>query len=136
MSNQAPQDDTRQPSAGESIAEPLVQMIQGLGDTVRREVEQLRTEATQRATGGAKGAGLLIAAGATGTVAAAAAASLPLMALRRVLPGWILALGLAGGAGALATVLAKRGLDELGAATPVDTERIKHAAKEAVRSVA
>lgn len=131
MSEQAQRARTTQ--AGDSIAEPLVQMIQGVGDTLRREVEQLRAEAAERASGGAKGAGLLAAAGATGAVAVGATAALPLMALRRLLPGWAIATLLAGGAGALTIVLARRGLDELGAAAPIDAERIKDAAREAVR---
>lgn len=131
MSEQAQRARTTQ--SGDSIAEPLVQMIQGVGDTLRREVEQLRAEAAERASGGAKGAGLLAAAGATGTVAVGATAALPLMALRRLLPGWAIATLLAGGAGALTIVLARRGLDELGAAAPIDAERIKDAAREAVR---
>ncbi len=134
MSEQA-QDDATTKSGDANIAEPLVQMIHGLGDTVRREVEQLRAEASERATAGAKGAGLLIAAGATGSVTLAAAASLPLMALRRLLPGWMIAVVVAGGAGGLTVVLAQRGLREFGAAAPVDAEQIKDAAREAVRSV-
>jgi putative superfamily III holin-X len=130
MSEQA-----RTAQSGNPIADPLVQMIHGIGDTLRREVEQLRTEATERATEGAKGAGLLVAAGATGTVALAATAALPLIALRRVLPGWAIAVLIAGGAGAATAVLARRGLADLGAAAPIDTDRIKDAARDAVNSI-
>jgi hypothetical protein len=133
MSEQTQQGRT--PQSGNAIADPLVQMIHGIGDTVRREVEQLRTEAAERATGGAKGAGLLVAAGATGTVALAATASLPLIALRRVLPGWAIAVLIAGAGGAATAVLARRGLAELGAAAPIDTDRIKDAARDAVQSI-
>jgi hypothetical protein len=111
-------------------------MIRDAGDTVRREIEQLRSDLADRAAGGAKGAGLLAAAGATGTVAVTAVLSLPLMALRRVMPGWAIAVGLAGGAGALTFVLARRGLGELGAAAPVNADRIKDAARDAIRSIA
>jgi hypothetical protein len=135
MSEQAQRADTAQ-SSDASMAEPLLQMIHGLGDTVRREVEQLRAEASERAAGGAKGAGLLVAAGATGTVALAATASLPLIALRRVLPGWAIAVLVATGTGAATAVLARRGLAELGAAAPIDAERIKDAARDAVQSIA
>jgi len=133
MSEQAQQ--ARTPQSGNAIADPLVQMIHGIGETVRREVEQLSAEATERATEGAKGAGLLVAAGATGTVALAATASLPLIALRRVLPGWAIAVLVAGGTGAATAVLARRGLAELGAAAPIDAERIKDAARDAVHSI-
>jgi Putative Actinobacterial Holin-X, holin superfamily III len=133
MSDHA-QGDRVPPSGDSTAADFVAQMVQGLGGSLRREVEQLRTELADRAAGGAKGAGLLAGAGAAGTVALAATASLPLMALRRVLPGWVIALGVAGGAGALTVVLARRGLSELGAAAPIDAERIKDAAREAVRS--
>lgn len=133
MSDQAQRDPTT--SGDQATGDFLAQMVHGIGDTVRREVEQLRTEFAERAAGGAKGAGLLIAAGATGTVSLAATASLPLIALRRVLPGWAISLGVACGTGALTAVLARRGLAELGAAAPVDTDRIKDAAREAVRSI-
>jgi hypothetical protein len=132
MNDQAQRD---QQSGDTTTGDFLAQMISGLGDTVRSEIEQLRAELADRAAGGAKGAGLLIGAGVAGAATVAAAASLPLMALRRVLPGWAIALGLAGGAGALTVVLARRGLAELAAAAPVDTERIKDAARDAVRSI-
>jgi hypothetical protein len=135
MSDQAQRDQGTRSGDG-AAADFVFQMVHGVGDSVRREVEQLRTEFAERAAGGAKGAGLLIGAGAAGTVALAATASLPLMALRRLLPGWVIALGFAGGAGALSVVLARRGLAELGAAAPIDADRIKHAAREAVRSIA
>ncbi|HWC27530.1 MAG TPA: phage holin family protein [Solirubrobacteraceae bacterium] len=129
-------DETRDPttqSGGTGTGDFLAQVVRDLGENVRREVEQLRTEARERAAGGAKGAGLLAAAGAAGTVALAALASLPIMALRRLLPGWAIAVLFAGGAGTATVVLARRGLAELGDAAPIDTERVKDAAREAVR---
>lgn len=133
MTEQAQRDPTRQ-SGENPIAEPLVQMIQGFGESVREQVEQLRAEASERAAGGAKGAGLLVAAGATGTISLAALATLPLMALRRLLPGWGIAVLVAAGGGAATAVLAQRGLQELAAAAPVDAERIKDAARDPVRN--
>src|SRR5918998_4112463 len=109
MSDQV-QGDRATPSGDSTAGDFIAQMVQDLSGTVRREVEQLRTELADRAAGGAKGAGLLAGAGAAGTVALAATASLPIMALRRMLPGWAIALGVAGGAGALTVVLARRGL--------------------------
>lgn len=120
---------------GTRTGDVLAQIVRDLGETVRHEVEQLRSEATERAAGGAKGAGLLAAAGAAGAVSAVAVGSLPIMALRRVLPGWAIAIGVAGGAGVLTVVLARRGVKELGAAAPGDGSRIKHAAREAVRGI-
>ena len=113
----------------------LAQMVRDLGDTVSREVEQLRIEAGQRAAGAAKGVRLLAGAGAAGAVGAIALGSLPIMALRRVLPGWAIALGVAGGAGAVTATLARRGLEELGAAAPGEDVRFKDAARDAVRAV-
>jgi hypothetical protein len=113
----------------------LAQMVRDLGDTVSREIEQLRTEAGQRAAGGVKGARLLAGAGAAGAVCTVAIGSLPIMALRRAMPGWAIAVCVAGGAGALTAVLARRGLAEIGAAAPVDGARIRDGAREAVRAV-
>ncbi len=113
----------------------LAQMARDLGDTVKREVEQLRAEANQRTAGAIKGVRLLAGAGAAGAVGVIAVGSLPIMALRRVLPGWAIAVAVAGSAGALTAVLTRRGLAELGAAAPGDDATIKEAARNAVRSV-
>jgi len=72
--------------------------VRHLGETVSREVEQLRIEANQRAAGGVKGARLLAGAGAAGAVSAIAVGSLPILALRRVMPGWVIAVGVDSGA--------------------------------------
>lgn len=134
MTEQVPDDTTTQPS-GTAAGDILSQLIRDVGETVRREVGQVRADAAERAAGGARGAGLLAAAGVSGTIALGAAASLPLIALRRLLPGWAIALLVAGGAGAGAAVLARRGLSELGAAAPIDTDSVKDAARQAVRSL-
>ena len=122
-------------TGGTATGDFLAQMVRDLGDTVRREVEQLRTEASERAAGGAKAARLLAGAGAAGAVGAIAVGSLPIMALRRVMPGWAIAVGVAVGTGALSAVLTRRGLAELGAAAPINASRIKDAARDAVRAV-
>ncbi|MBW3608690.1 MAG: phage holin family protein [Actinobacteria bacterium] len=110
-------------------------MVRDLGDTVSREIEQLRAEANQRTAGAVKGVQLLAGAGAAGAVGVIALGSLPIMALRRVMPGWVIAVGVAGGAGALTAVLTRRGLEKLAAAAPGDDVRIKNAARGAVRAV-
>lgn len=120
--------------AGGTGADVFAQMGEELADAMRREVEQVRTELGERLHGAAKGARLLAAAGASGAIAGAAAGTLPLMALRRVVPSWLLAVLVAGGAGALAARFARQGLEELGDAAPIDAERVKDAAKDAVRS--
>lgn len=134
MSEHGQHEPPTQPG-GTRTGDFLAQVIRDLGETVRDEVQQLRTEAGERAAGGAKGAGLLAAAGAAGAVGAVALGSLPIIALRRVLPGWVIAVGVAGGAGALSAVLARRGIQELGAAAPGDGGAIRNAARQAVRAV-
>lgn len=152
MSQDAPTDTTSQhaptdttarqastDSSGQSFAagigEVLGELARGVGDAVRNEVEDVREDLAGRAAGGAKGAALLTGAGAAGTVALGAGASLPIIALRRVMPGWAISLLIAGGAGALAVVLARRGLGELGEAAPIDADRVREAARAKLRSL-
>jgi hypothetical protein len=127
--------DTAVQAEGTAAGDLLAQMVHDLGDTVTREIEQLRAEASERTAGAVKGARLLAGAGASGAVAVIAIGTLPILALRRVLPGWAVAVGVAGGAGALTAVLGRRGLAELGAATPGSDARFTDAARDAVRSV-
>ncbi len=135
MSEEAQREPMTQ-SGGTATGEFFAQMVRDVGETVRREVEHLRADVGERAAGGAKGARLLAGAGAAGTVGVAAVGSLPLMALRRVMPAWMIALGVAGGAAGVAVVLTRRGLAELGSAAPLDAARIKEAARQAVRTLA
>jgi hypothetical protein len=109
--------------------------VRDLGETVRQGVETLSAEASERAAEGVKGARLLAAAGAAGAVSAGAVGSLPIIALRRVMPGWAVALVVAGGAGALSGVLARRGLSELDAAAPGRGTPLTDAARDAVRAL-
>lgn len=132
MSEHGERDPATQ-SGGTAAGEFLAQMVRDLGETVRREVEHLGAEASERAAGGARGARLLAGAGAAGAVSALALGSLSIMALRRVLPGWAIAAGIGGGAGAMAFVLARRGLAELDAAAPGDDTLVTDAARQAVR---
>ena len=127
--------DAATQTEGTAAGELLAQKIRELGDNVAHEVQQLRTEASQRAAGGAKGARLLAAAGAAGAVSVIAIGSLPIIALRRVMPGWAIAVGVGGGAGALSAILARRGLAELDAAAPGEGTPLQNAARDAVRSV-
>lgn len=116
MSEQAQEQTEAQ--GGTALGAMLAQKIREAGEMVSGEIEQLRAEVNDRAAMGAQGAAMLAGAGAAGAVALVAAASLPLMALRRVMPGWAVAVVVAGGSGALAAVLARRGLDDLSAAAP------------------
>src|SRR4051812_40915947 len=85
-----------------------------LADAIRREVEQVRAELTARLTRAGKGARLLAVAGAFGGISVAAVGSLPLIALRRIMPAWLLAILIGGGSAAIAARLARDGLNELG----------------------
>jgi hypothetical protein len=71
-----------------------------------------------------------------GLVSAGALGSLPLLALRRVVPAWQIALMVAGGAAAGAAALARMGLIRLAAVAPKALEQeVKNSAKEVVDTV-
>lgn len=117
------------------VGDAFSQFGEELSGSLRREFEQLRAEAGDRARAGARGAGLLAAAGVTGAVAAAAALALPILGLRRILSPAATAMVITAAAGGLAVYLAKRGLDEFGVPTEAAAERVKEAASHAVSSV-
>lgn len=102
-------------------------------ESVQQELEQLRAEGVERAQDAARGAALIGGAGALGLVSVGALGSLPLMALRRVLPAWVLALLVAGGSAAGAAALGRAGFGRLSAIAP---EALEERAKEAVENVA
>ena len=132
MSEQAQGDPSAQ---GTAAGAALADKIRAVGDTVSREIGQVREEVSERAAGGAKGAAMLSGAGAAGAVTVIAAASVPLLMLRRIMPPWGIALLIAAGAGGLAAVLGRRGLEELGAAVPMDVDGLKDTAREAMKSM-
>lgn len=70
-----------------------------------------------------RGAALIGSAGALGLVSVAALGSLPLLALRRVLQPWQIALIVAGGSAAGATALARKGMTRLAAVSPKALEQ-------------
>jgi hypothetical protein len=102
-------------------------------ESVQQELEQLRHEGAARAQDAARGAALIGGAGALGLVSVGALGSLPLMALRRVMPAWLLALAVAGGSAAGAAALGRAGFGRLAAIAP---EALEQRAKEAVENVA
>jgi hypothetical protein len=97
------------------------------------EFDQLRQEAAERAQEAGRGAALVGTAGALGLISAGALGSLPLLALRRVLPAWAIALMVAGGSAAGAAVLARMGLARLSAIAPKALEQDLEDAADAVR---
>jgi putative superfamily III holin-X len=109
--------------------------IEELVLALEQEFEKLRREAAERAEEAGRGAALIGSAGALGFVAVGALGSLPLLALRRVLPGWQIALIVAGGSAAGATALARLGMARLAAISPKALEQeIEGAAKDAAHA--
>ena len=85
--------------------------------------ERLRQDAAERAEEAGKGAALIGTAGALGLVSVGALGSLPLLALRRVLPAWQIALVVAGGSAAGAVTLGRLGAARLAAIAPKALEK-------------
>jgi hypothetical protein len=107
--------------------------IEELVVALEDEFDRLRQDAAERAHEAGKGAALVGTAGALGFVSAGALGSLPLMALKRVLPAWAIALIVAGGSAAGAVVLGRRGLSRLSAIAP---KALEQDVEDAVRNVA
>jgi hypothetical protein len=98
---------------------------------LEEEFEKLRRDAAERAQEAGRGAALIGSAGALGLVAVGAVGSLPLLALKRVLEPWQIALIVAGGSAIGAAALARMGAARLAAISPKALEReLKGAAKE------
>lgn len=137
MSNQ--QEEASREGIG-SLAEDIGALVQReveqVAEALRAEIDRLQHEAAERARGAASGAAYLGAAGGLGLVGAGALASLPLLALRKIMPGWLVAVAIAGGAGAGATVFARRGLARLADVAPsAVTERVQQAKDEVAETV-
>lgn len=106
--------------------------IKELVGALDQEFERLRHDAAERAHEAGRGAILVGTAGALGLVSAGALGSLPLLALRRAMPAWMLALIVAGGTGVGAAVLARKGLARLAAVAP---KALEEETEEAVENV-
>jgi hypothetical protein len=100
---------------------------------LEQEFEKLRRDAAERAEEAGRGAALIGSAGALGLVAVGALGSLPILALRRVLPAWQIALIVAGGSAAAATALARLGMARLAAISP---EALEEELEDAAKDVA
>jgi hypothetical protein len=118
---------------GDELAEAIRRQVEAVAQSVRGELARIQDEAVARSRVAAEGAAYLGAAGALGLIAAGAVATLPLIALRKVLPPSLIALGLAAGAGTGAAVLVRRGLERLKEAAP---EPIEQRLDQATSSVA
>jgi hypothetical protein len=131
---QQEQDESKD-TKGTGPADVIAQLGEDVAQALRREIDDLRAEVGGRTATAAKGAGLLAGAGASASIACGALLTLPLMALRKLIPPPALALLVAAGAGSLGAVLARRGLRELEIAAPVSVEPVKRAARRALRSL-
>jgi hypothetical protein len=101
-------------------------------EALEYEFERLRNDAAERAQAAGRGAALVGTAGGLALVSAVALGSLPLLALRRILPPWAIALGVAGGSAAGAAVLGRMGAARLAAISPQALEQEVGAAAEEV----
>jgi Putative Actinobacterial Holin-X, holin superfamily III len=112
-------------------ADAFTQLGHDVGESLRREFADLRDYARDRARAGARGTAFLATAGVTGSIAALALLTLPVLALRRVMSPGATALTVGAGAAAVTAYLAKRGLDELGVPTEEAAQRVKEAVQSA-----
>jgi hypothetical protein len=117
-------------------AEVAKRDVEKMIDSLQEELEHLRQEGAERAREAGRGAALVGTAGALGLVSVGALASLPLLALRRVMPGWAIALLVAGGSGISAAVLGRAGATRLAAIAPESLERELKRAVEDVADIA
>jgi hypothetical protein len=118
-------------SPRQKTADAVKHDVEEMIDSLQQELEHLREEGAVRAREAGRGAALVGTAGALGLVSVGALASLPLLALRRVMPGWAIALLVAGGSGAGAALLGRAGATRLAAIAPESLEReLKRAVKD------
>jgi hypothetical protein len=119
----------------DGLADELTGLVQRHVGEVRTsledELERLRTELGERARDAGEGAAYIGGAAALALVAAAALASLPLIALRKAIPPAPLALLVAGAGAAGCSVLLRKGFARLRTAAPAAVEeKLDEAARE------
>jgi putative superfamily III holin-X len=116
-----------QPSHETSLSEDLAQLIERevreVRATFERRLEQIQEEAISRAREAGSGAAYIGGAAALGMVSAAAVASLPLIALKKVLPSSLVALLVASAGAGGSVLLARRGFTLIKAAAPEVVEQ-------------
>ena len=118
-------------SPKKKTADTVKHDVEEMIDSLQQELDHLRQEGAERAREAGRGAALAGTAGALGLVSVGAVASLPLLALRRVMPGWAIALLVAGGSGVGAALLGRAGAARLAAIAPEFLEReLKRAVDE------
>jgi len=123
-------------SLAEEIAALVQREVEQVTASLRGEIERLQSQAIEGARETGRAAGLLGAAGGLALVSAGAVATLPLIMLRRLVPGWVIALAAAAGAGAGAAVLGRAGLEHVQAAAPdVVADRVEELKERVVEAV-
>jgi putative superfamily III holin-X len=110
-------------SLTDEIAQLIEREVREVRATFERRIEQIQEEAISRAREAGSGAAYAGGAAALGIVSAAAVASLPLIALKKVLPSSLVALLIAGAGAGGSVVLARRGFSLIKAAAPEVVER-------------
>ena len=101
-----------------AFADLVVGLAEDVGRSVGEEIRRAKADASERARLTARGSAFLGGAAFLGLISAGAVVTFPILALRRVVPPWAVAALVAGGAGAGAVTLARRGLEELQEAAP------------------
>jgi hypothetical protein len=121
---------------GRQIGEAFGEISEQIGALVREEMERMRDEMAERAREAGKGATYFGLAAVFGLAASGAALSLPALVLRRFLPAPATATAVSAGYGAVAFVLARRGLSRLQQAAPASVEeKIEEKKEEVVSSL-
>jgi Putative Actinobacterial Holin-X, holin superfamily III len=109
-------------TAGGTFAEEMAALVQAEVEQVtaslRAELDQLRQNALEKAGEAARGTALLGVAGGLALTSVGALSALPVLAMRRVIPGWAVAVLVSGGAATGAAFVGKAGLARLEAAAP------------------
>jgi hypothetical protein len=113
-----PREGSASGGLGDEMAALVQQEVERMTATFRAELDELRREAGERGRDLAAGAGYLGAAGGLALVSAGALLALPVLALRRFLPGWAVAVLVAGGSAAAAGTLGVTGAQRLREAAP------------------
>ncbi|MDQ3857339.1 MAG: phage holin family protein [Actinomycetota bacterium] len=107
---------------GQRIGETFNELSEQIAALVRQELERARSEATERAREAGKAGSYLALTAVFGLAAGGAALTLPVVVLRRALPGEATAIVVGGLYGAAAVAFGRRALERLQAAAPAAVE--------------
>ncbi len=102
-----------------SLGELFSELSKGMSTLVRQEVQLAKTEISEKVSNTVKNVGLLVAGGTIAFVGFQALVAAAILALARVLPGWLAALIVALVLLVIAGILATKGLATLKKQSPV-----------------